>query len=255
LVRRQSLTRALLASLVVAALAPAVAHSEDQKVAIGHYQWSNQDVQIQANQHVTWYWVGPDTMHSVTGMSANDMQFDSDPGNPEPNHPLGTSYQVTFNAPGVYYFQCKLHSIVHGNVTVAATPGNPADDPEPVPGLNVDLTPPTLNEVSLRPADFPLAGTTLYFTLDDAGQADAEIYRLGAHGQTAYAGYEQWPGHIGYNTVPFATRGAHFKPSAGRYRAMLKVTDAFNNVSSVVPVFFTILRPHKAKRRSVHHKR
>ena len=38
-----------------------------RKVAIGHYQWSHAVVHVDLGEHVTWYWVGPDTMHSVTG--------------------------------------------------------------------------------------------------------------------------------------------------------------------------------------------
>ena len=37
---------------------------------------------------VTWIWTGPDTQHSITGLSANAVRFDSDPGR-TPDHKPG----------------------------------------------------------------------------------------------------------------------------------------------------------------------
>ena len=54
-----------------------------------------------------------------------------------PNHSVGSTFRLTFSQPGVYEFQCKLHPVVHGEVIVSDTPGNPLDDPDPVPKLNV----------------------------------------------------------------------------------------------------------------------
>ena len=85
-------------------------------------------------QHVTWYWVGPDTMHSVTGdLGQRRSRWDSDPGTAEPDHRVGDSFKLTFDQPGVYEFQCKLHPVVHGEVIVSDTPGRPGRRPGPDP--------------------------------------------------------------------------------------------------------------------------
>jgi plastocyanin len=252
-VRRLTLsrTRSAVATVVAAAaalLATGSARAADAKVAIGHYRWSQAVVHVDLGQHVTWYWVGPDTMHSVTGISANDAAEDSDPNNSQPDHKLGSTFRLTFTQPGVYQFQCKLHPVVRGEVVVSATPGNPLDDPDPVPRLNVTLLHPTLTEVFLAARRFRTAGTTLNLALDDPSSIDAEIWHV-AHGhRSTYAGWQRWRAHIGYNYLPFGARTGHFRPSPGRYVAFLQATDLFNNVSRIRRVSFTILGPPKPRR-------
>jgi plastocyanin len=225
------------------------ARASDAKVAIGYYQWSHAVVHVDLGQHVTWYWVGPDTMHSVTGISANDVGEDSDPHNSQPDHKLGSRFQLTFDQPGIYEFQCKLHPVVRGEVIVSGTPGSPSDDPAPVPKLNVDLTRPTLNDVFLQTRTFSPAGTMLDLALDDPSLIDAEIWHVNHGHRGSYAGWEQWRTHIGFNYVPFASRRRHFLPRPGRYVAFLKATDRFNNVSRTQRLSFTIATPHRRRRR------
>jgi plastocyanin len=221
-----------------AAAAPSLA--ADAKVAIGHYRWSSDVIHVDLGQHVTWYWVGPDTMHSVTGVSANDATIDSDPNRAEPEHRVGDHFQVSFGQPGVYEFQCKLHPVVHGEVVVSATPGDPADDPDPIPVPNVDLMHPRLTGVFLDPGRFTHRGSTLHYTLDDAARLDAEIWHV-AHGHRGrYAGWAQWHGHIGFNYARFGVRTRHFRPRPGQYVAYLKATDFFNNPSATKTLRFTI---------------
>ena len=95
-------------------LCAASARAANHRVAIGHYQWSMPEVHLDLGEHVTWYWVGPDTMHSVTGASDNDSDLDSGSGVNTPNHRLGDTFRLTFNHPGTYGFQCKLHPGVRG---------------------------------------------------------------------------------------------------------------------------------------------
>jgi plastocyanin len=245
-VRRHALSplRCAVAALAAAAAVLAVsgtARAADAKVAIGHYHWSQPVVHIDLGQHVTWYWVGPDTMHSVTGISTNDAGDDSDPNNSQPDHRLGSHFRLTFSQPGVYEFQCKLHPVVRGEVIVSDTAGNPLDDPEPVPKLNVLLIRPTLTQIFLSSARFPRAGTTLNLALDDPSVIDAEIWHV-AHGhRAAYAGWARWRAHIGYNYLPFGGRSRRFRPTPGRYVAFVQATDLFNNTSRIRRVPFTIL--------------
>ena len=71
---------------------------------------------------------------------------------------------------------------------------------------------------------------------------DAEIWRTDARGRrTTYAGWQQWRAHIGFNELPFASRGRHFRPRPGRYVAYVKATDMYNNVSRTRTLRFTIL--------------
>jgi plastocyanin len=246
-VRRHPLIRSRWAAVALAAAALAAplvgarpALAADAKVAIGHYHWSRDVVHVDLGQHVTWYWVGPDTEHSVTGISPNDVAEDSDPGR-LPDHRVGSSFQLTFSQPGIYEFQCKLHPVVRGEVIVSATPGNPADDPDPVPRPNIDLTRPTLSNLFLSRATFRAgAGATLNLALDDPSVIDAEIWHV-AHGhRTTYAGWQTWRAHIGFDYLPFGRRARHFRAQAGRYVAFVRATDLFNNVSRTRRVAFRI---------------
>jgi plastocyanin len=240
---------ALLTPTTAAALlAAGVARAADAKVAIGHYRWSHAVIHVDLGQHVTWYWVGPDTMHSVTGISPDDAGEDSDPGNSQPDHRLGSSFRLSFNQPGVYEFQCKLHPVVRGEVIVSGTPGNPLDDPDPVPKLNVLLIRPTLTQVFLARPRFPAAGTTLNLALDDPSLIDAEIWHVVGGHRSAYAGWARWRAHIGYDYLAFGGRSRHFRPAPGRYVAFLQATDLFNNVSRIRRVPFTILAPRGHRR-------
>lgn len=232
--------------LAAGVLAPALlgahpARAADAKVAIGHYHWSRGVVHVDLGQRVTWYWVGPDTEHSVTGISANDVAEDSDPGR-LPDHRVGSSFRLTFSQPGIYEFQCKLHPVVRGEVIVSATPGNPADDPDPVPRPNIDLTRPTLSNMFLSRTTFRAgAGSTLNLALDDPSLIDAEIWHV-AHGhRTTYAGWQNWRAHIGFDYLPFGRRGRHFRPRSGRYVAFVRATDLFDNVSTTHRMTFRIL--------------
>jgi plastocyanin len=256
-VRRQPLSRQRRAVAVVAAAALAAAalfgagpaRAADAKVAIGHYHWSQPVVHVDLGQRVTWYWVGPDTEHSVTGISANDLTEDSDPGR-LPDHRVGSTFRVTFSQPGVYQFQCKLHPVVHGEVVVSYTPGNPDDDPDPIPKPNIDLRRPTLSGLFLSQSTFRAGrGATLNLALDDPSLIDAEIWHV-AHGhRSTYAGWQTWRAHIGFNYLPFGLRGPHFRPRAGRYVAFVRATDLFNNVSATHRMTFRIAATGRHGRR------
>ncbi len=237
--------------LAAAAAAPA-ARAADAKIAIGHYKWSRPVVHVDLGQRVTWYWVGPDTMHSVTGITPNDQGVDSDPETNEPEHRIGDHFRVSFSHPGIYQFQCKLHPIVHGEVIVSDTPGNPADDPDPIPKPSVDLMRPTLSGLFLTPRGAGLSGTTLHYSLDDVSLVDAEIWHASKGERGRYAGWQQFHGHIGFNEVRFAARGRHFVPRPGRYIAYLTPTDPYNNVGRTKTLHFTVAATERGHGVSAH---
>jgi plastocyanin len=222
----------------------ASAEAANTRVSISHFSWSLPEVQIDLGEHVTWHWVGPDTVHSVTGESENALGIDSDAGINLPNHQLGDTFKLDFNAPGTYDFVCKLHSVVRGSVTVSSNPGDPVTEPDPVPAVIVDRTGPRLREIVLDTKAFSGGGgARLRFALDEQAKVFASFYRRGHKGKRDYAGYQVWrERHIGYNDVSFAARDERFQARPGRYIAKLEAYDSLDNNSAVRKVRFQIRR-------------
>jgi plastocyanin len=225
-----------------ALLAAPAASALNSRVSIANYAWSRPQVQIDLGEKVTWDWLGPDLAHSVTGISANDLQWDSDPGTDAPYHKPGDSYTLQFNQPGTYLFQCKLHAFVRGEVIVSATPGDPNSDPGPQAPLNIDVKPPTLGGVSLARQSFKgHKGVALSAQISDRGRLDAEYYRFNAKGKRVYNGFKTWNAFIGVNHLKLGAHWKHFKAKPGRYEAVLRATDTSANVSKPVKKRFEIL--------------
>jgi plastocyanin len=237
------LLEALAAAVALTALlaaAPA-AQALNTRVEIANYRWSNPEVHVDLGEKVTWDWLGPDLAHSVTGISADDLQWDSDPGTDAPDHRAGDEYTLQFAQPGVYYFQCKLHAFVRGEVVVSEAPGNPLSDPGPRPPLNIDVRPPTLGGIALvRPQASGRRGIATSARISERGSLDAEYYRLNRTGRRVYNGYQVWKTFIGINHFQLGARWKHFRARPGRYRAVLRATDESANVSKPVTKTFTI---------------
>lgn len=236
--RRLAVTLVCAAALAL----PAAAAADNTRVEISNYEWSNKEVHVNLDEKVTWDWLGPDLEHSVTGVSPNDLQWDSDPGTDVPHHRAGDEYTLEFTQPGVYLFQCKLHAWVRGEVIVADAPGNPLSDPGPQPPLRIDLTPPTLGEVKLKKTELRgHKGVPMRASISEGGTLDAEYYRLDSKGHRVYNGYREWGTYLGINHIRLAARWKHFKARPGRYLAVLRATDQSNNTSKPVTKAFTIL--------------
>jgi plastocyanin len=236
------LLTAVAAAAALLAVAAAPASALNTRVSIANYAWSNQEVHIDLGEKVTWDWLGPDLAHSVTGISPNDQQWDSDPGTDSPFHPAGSSYTLQFNQPGVYLFQCKLHAAVRGEVIVSSTPGDPNSDPGPQAPLNIDVKPPTLGAVALAQSRLSGSkGTGFSAQISERGTLDAEYYRLNSKGKRTYSGYKVWNTFIGINHLTLAARWKHFKARPGRYEVVLRATDTAANVSKPVKKRFEIL--------------
>jgi plastocyanin len=227
-------------ALLACAAFAAPASADNRRVAISDYQWSDPAVQIDLGEHVTWHWVGPDLMHSVSGTSPNAAAIDSDPGTNQPRHDLGDTFRVSFDRPGTYELRCKLHTTVSGTVTVSNTPGDPVSEPDPIPPLRVDRKAPRLRDVSLGQTTFGRRGTRLSFSLGERARVSAEIFRLGEGGRRAFAGYRTWKGYIGPNGVRIGGRSAHFEPRPGDYIAVLRAEDEASNISEPRRLRFTI---------------
>lgn len=234
-------------ALGLSLLATPLALGANRRVAISNYRWSLPRIHLDLGEHVTWYWIGPDTMHSVTGTSANDGGWDSDAGKATPRHSIGDAFRLAFAAPGTYDFACKLHPTVRGTVIVSSTPGDPGREVDPIPHSHVDLTPPHVDGLALRSRVFGPGGTILRFGIDERASVDVEYSRLVRRGRPAhrrlhrrFAGWRQWRASVGYNSARFAARGRHFRPRPGRYLAALRFTDAANNTARVRHLRFRI---------------
>jgi plastocyanin len=225
------LLAALVGALCVLLVATSAAGAANRRIAIADYQWSDPEIEINLGEHVTWYWIGPDLMHSVTGEPPSAAGIDSDPQTNTPRHQIGDAFRLDFNTPGTYSFTCKLHSAVRGTVTVSATPGDPASEPDPVPASRVDLRAPTLRDLALADTVVHRRGTRLRFALDEHGKVDAEFYRRHRHGQREFAGYQRWDAHIGLNDVRFGAPSKQFDADPGRYLVLVRATDESNNTS------------------------
>ncbi|MCW2966445.1 MAG: biphenyl 2,3-dioxygenase [Solirubrobacteraceae bacterium] len=225
------MTRALLVlALLLAAAAPA--RAANAKVAISNFQWSNRDVRVDLGEHVTWFWTGPDTQHSVTGDAGTPAAgWDSDPNTDSPYHPEGFTYRVVFNSPGVYQFHCKLHPGVNGTVTVSPEPGDPSAEPAPDPPLHpIDVSPPkvTIDALTRRVArGKPVA---LRYDIDQVSRVTVALIR-----NHRIARQRIVAGHIGYDRVALPTRGMR----RGRYQ--LAILAVGSHGTENVPVRRSIL--------------
>ena len=126
--------RARLPRARLALLAPPAAAAATRGSRSRNYQWSRPAVHIDLGEQVTWYWLGPDTQHSVTGIVGQRRRHGLRPRRPAPQATsLGDRFKLTVQHPGTYAFQCKLHSIVRGTVVVSSTPGRPGRRARPDP--------------------------------------------------------------------------------------------------------------------------
>ena len=232
MVRRLPLVAGAIAAALLAAPA---AHAANARVEISDFHWSKPEIQLDLGEHVTWYWTGPDLLHSVTETSPNAGEIDSDAGQSTPRHDPGDTWSHTFDQPGTYEFHCKLHSVVRGTVVVSQDPGDRITEPDPIPTVNVDALAPKLTGVSLDETKFGAEGTTLNVTLNEKATVDAELWRLPKRprGHRRYAGWQDWAGHIGYNHLEgFGVKGEHLRPRPGRYVAEVRATDESHNRST-----------------------
>lgn len=219
----------------------AAAEAANTRVSIANYAWSQPRVEVKLGEKVTWDWLGPDLAHSITGISPNDLQWDSDPGTDAPAHRAGDSYTIQFEQPGEYFFQCKLHAAVRGEVVVADVPGDPNSDPGPQPPLNLDLKPPTLGSFSMpKQQTSGHKGLGFSIQISERGSLDVEYYRFNSTGKRIYNGFDRWKTFIGINRFRLGARGKHFRARPGRYLAVLRASDEAANESKPLRKRFTI---------------
>jgi hypothetical protein len=94
------------------------------------------------------------------------------------------------------------------------------------------------------------------FSLNEAGRASADYYRLIKRGKgkkkrtiKRFQGYSEWnDAHVGLNLVHFASRTKTFKPVPGKYLAYFRVEDNEYNSTEDITIRFTINGKKKKKR-------
>ncbi len=247
--RTLALLAAAFAAIALSVALAAPAQADNTRISISDFQWSK-NAEIDLGESVTWDWIGPDTLHSVTGQRPNATQWDSDPGQVEP-HPLGDTFEVTFDQPGVYSFVCKLHASVRGTVTVSGNPGNPNSDPGPQPPLNFDLTPPNFTGIFLKSTTmgYKGKGTGMSFEINEKSTITVDYYRLikkrKGKWKRKFEGFAEWEAHIGNNTVNFGRRNERFAARPGRYVGLTFATDESANSTPITKVKFKIKKKKK----------
>ncbi len=243
MVPRRGLSAVLALVLAAGAAGSATpAGAVSRKVAIGDFAWSPFGVTVDRGDTVTWFWVGPDTQHSVTGEDAFSAGIDSDPGDDAPSHAPGDRFKVRFDRPGVYALHCKLHALVRGKVTVLDEPGTGAPSPDPDPQVTLDLRAPELTQVRwAAPALRTGHWAQLRYTLDERARVTFDVMRP-RRGVDRLVGTRRFRGHVGWNTWRFHGRLRHRRLRPGRYYALLVAADADGNRTRDVRLPFRVRR-------------
>lgn len=237
------LLRLLPALGVAALLVPSAASADNRRISISNYAWSEMEFTIDRNEHVSWYWIGPDTMHSITGDSPDSEGIDSDPQVNQPQHRIGDTFRVDFNKPGTYSFRCKLHSTVRGTVTVSSTPGDPVTEPDPIPRSQVDLEAPNLRDLRLGSSTVRRRGTSMRYSINERARIEIEYLRDKRRGGRRFAGYARYKGgHIGANGLRFGIERTNFPARPGRYLAKVRAIDKAANATRPFKLRFRIIR-------------
>jgi len=110
------------------------------------------------------------------------------------------------------------------------------------PRVAADRVAPKLSKLSLAPASFR-ASSKLGYRLSEAAKLSVRIERRTKSGRfTRLRGALRDSGEAGKNTMQVKRRLAGRKLAAGRYRLVIKATDAARNTSSAKRIGFTIKR-------------
>ena len=173
------------------------------------------DITITQGDTVTWTFAGPDTNHSVTSHSTDQGSFDSDPGNPNPNHAVGDKFSHDFTVVHDFPYSCKVHPGMGGRVIVKPKTNDPAGPP-------VDVTAPKFASPKVS------AGKRrATFTLDEPAKVTAKL--RGPTRRTL-----KLDGKAGANVLKLP------RMKAGRYALVIWATDAARNRSRAVTVKFRV---------------
>lgn len=209
---------ALIAALMLGAFAGPV-HAATVDVTVRNFAFTPAALTITQGDSVTWTFAGPDTNHSTTTVAQGSGQsetWDSDPGNPFPNHQVGDKFSWNFPNPGEFAYFCKTHSTMTGKIVVRPK----INDPNPPPQ---DVVAPKFGtprvSVKRRQAKF---------TLDEDAAVSAKLVGPTRRNLSL-------AGRAGPNVLKLPKA---LKP--GRYALTLRATDTAGNRSSAAKVKFRV---------------
>ena len=206
-----------LITFVAFAVTTSPAFAADHSVTVGNdHKFTPATLQITQGDVVTWRWVGPDLNHSTTTTAEGQTTWDSDPGNPFPNHTAGDTFSWNFPNGGEYNYYCKVHDFMTGKIIVAPKVNNPNPPP-------TDEVAPEFGTLSVN-----LKRRVIRFKLTEAAKVVGKMrgpvrkdLKLSAK--------------AGTNLLKLPKR-----LKKGRYGVGLTATDAAGNESLVARVKFTI---------------
>ena len=119
--------------IVALTVAPAWAATSD--VEVRNNSFAPQTVQIDPGDTVRWVFKGSN--HSVTADDGQSEQFESDPGEPFPVHPMDDTFEHTFNSAGRFTHFCRVHaSSMKGTVGVGGEEEPPPAGDTTAPGVS-----------------------------------------------------------------------------------------------------------------------
>lgn len=209
--------RGALITLLMLCAAGAPAHaSEDPAVSVGNMRFSPADITVTQGDSVTWTFTGPDTNHSVTSDSIGQGSWDSDQNVLSPNHNVGDKFSWYMDIPGDFTYHCKVHPSMTGVVHVLPKPNDPNQPSE-------DTVAPTFGTPKVH-----VRKRTVSFTLDEDAQVTAKLTGPGRKRLTM-------AGKAGPNALSLPSK---LRP--GRYRLVMRATDAAGNRSIAARVRFRV---------------
>ena len=187
-------------------------------VAVEDFDFAPADITITQGDRVTWTFEGQN--HSVTSDASSAEKFDSDPGNPFPLHPAGTTYSHDFKTPGSFSYHCKVHSSMTGTVKVNPAGGGPPPD----------TMAPAVSQVKVKAGrtckgrkNCKKRPTKISFQLSEAARVRITFKR--SKGKQPKPVSRQAP--AGKTTVKLSTK----RLRRGRYKMKLVATDASGNAA------------------------
>jgi plastocyanin len=205
-----------LITLVALAAMTSNAAAATVQVNVGGNAFSPAQLTITQGDAVTWNFVGPDTNHSTTTTAEGQTTWDSDPGNPFPNHAVGDKFSWNYPFAGEFNYFCKVHSFMTGKITVVPKVNNPNPPP-------TDDVAPEFGTLSVN-----LKRRVVRFKLSEPAKVVGKM--RGPLRKTLTLS-----GKAGTNLLKLPK-----KLKKGRYSMGLTATDAAGNKSLVARVKFTI---------------
>jgi plastocyanin len=228
---RRLLLAGAITSLTLAV--PAWAATTDVQVLDNFFSPST--VTIQQGDTVRWTFIGQD--HSVTSHSGQAESFDSDPGDPDPEHAPGDTFSHTFSAAGSFTYFCKVHPSMTGRVNVQAPAGTPPPSGTPPPA---DTTAPVVTNLRARggrtckgrPRRCRKRPTRVSFALSEAATVRIRLKRSRGRSPAPISR----EGKVGANKLRLSTR----RVRRGRYTLTLRATDAAGNAATPQKTTFRV---------------